>query len=144
MSDFVIKTDFNDVLDDGRITALPKNVRGRGPGLPAVGAPVEVVDWDGNTCAAVVDEVRDDLVYLNVDWDTWTDGQVTEVGFSIPTPTRGRFMENLRKVAKADRPTSILWKPDRAHTISAIELHAEPNVGGTATPGRADSTEFAQ
>jgi hypothetical protein len=67
------KTDFNDVEDDGMLTALA----GWGGSLtiPNVGDLVELFDGDANTCYGFVDHIdmSNAMIFVVPVWDSWQD-----------------------------------------------------------------------
>ncbi len=68
------RTDFNDVADDGVVTAFPG--WGGSVTLPEPGSSVSLFDGDGNTCFGVVTAVdlQTALISVRPLWDTWVDG----------------------------------------------------------------------
>jgi hypothetical protein len=70
------QVDLHDVRDEDRLTTLLEDATSAAvrAGLVPVepGQYVQVLDEEGNTCLALVEEVIDDeIVRLKLDWSTW-------------------------------------------------------------------------
>jgi hypothetical protein len=78
--------DFN-AHADGLVRGLQEEVEGDGDLV--VGAAVRLTDGEGNEALGVLHEVRDGLVFTEVDWDTWSAGEVYSYSYpaqqSVPS-----------------------------------------------------------
>jgi hypothetical protein len=68
-----LTVDFN-ALANGLVRGLQQDVVGDGD--PRDGEPVELSDGEGNVAQGVLREVRDGLVFAEVDWATWSPGTI--------------------------------------------------------------------
>jgi hypothetical protein len=64
------RVDFNNIAGGGRLKA---SLRRASPNrIPAIGERVCLHDAEGNACWAWIDEVREPIVLLKPDWDSWS------------------------------------------------------------------------
>src|SRR3954447_20081220 len=98
------KTDFNDVDDDGLVTALPG--WGGTVVLPQEGASVELFDGDDNTCIGVVTRVDtgNGLIYVEPVWSTWTDG----IQSTLPDDLVAALIEPLKRASEGQTTRSAV------------------------------------
>jgi len=69
--------DFNE-LSDTKIWTSLRRAGFLPQGRPSIGEWVELWDYDGDTCLAVVRSIEHPIVHLEVDLDTWVDGQLVQ------------------------------------------------------------------
>jgi hypothetical protein len=85
--------DFNQVYDNDQIRASLRRVSLLGPISP--GEWVELYDSDGETCWAMVDEIRGSMVQCTLKRETWTTPVAVDVHVTFP-PTRGAIQYDPR------------------------------------------------
>ena len=72
--ELVLRTDF-DLLDDDRCAWVSLRFM-HGPGPPAPGDVVYLIDTRGRGCAGVVDRIDGHYACVRPDWSTFTGGQL--------------------------------------------------------------------
>ncbi len=108
-----LTVDFN-VLASGLVRGLQEDAAGDGELLED--ALVLLGDGEGNEALGTIREIRDGLVFADVDWDTWSP-EGTFQQLSVPLPEQG--------------------KPRTVKVIGVIRLVSE----GSNVPGRVDFAE---
>jgi hypothetical protein len=56
-----LHVDFNEVDEHGRLIALIR-----------CGDIAELIDGDGNACQGTIERIEGQLIYVLIDWNTWT------------------------------------------------------------------------
>ena len=69
-------TDFNKRDAEGRPVAVPGGGTMYWLGPYPEGTRVRLVDAEGNSCEAVLDEVDGQILKFRPDWETWSEGEV--------------------------------------------------------------------
>lgn len=74
----VIGADFNALDAEGRVRASLRFAVT--PEIPNIGESIRLEDAEGNSCTAVVEEVRGLAVLARPDWASWLAGDVARLG----------------------------------------------------------------
>jgi hypothetical protein len=80
--------DFNE-LSDTKIWTSLRRAGFLPEGRPSIGEWVELWDYDGDTCLGMVTSIEYPIVHLEVDLDTWVDGQLVHT--EIPLTFRQSY-----------------------------------------------------
>lgn len=86
-----IGADFNALDAEGRVRASLRYAAT--PEIPAVGELVLLMDAEGNSCLARVEEVDGLAIVAGADWTTWIPSQIAHLSRVF---TRGVFVERVR------------------------------------------------
>jgi hypothetical protein len=100
-----LKVDFNTTSDDGLVRGLQEDVSGNDDLLE--GALVLLDDGEGNEALGTLRQVRDGLVFAEVDWDTWSPAGAFVFWASLPLPEQAKEVTVTFKVTGDVWPLSI-------------------------------------